>query len=206
VLGPLRLRRRRFGSFSVRGYGRSRCGSACRNATTPPSQCHCSCGGDNHGGGRFRYVQQRAPVGQQRREEIAKEVARRTRDEAINRILQKVEASAVVHQPHIALMIEAVRQSYNHRDYLYDVAKELSSNKPADQKFSNIRERTVQELKGEAASRLVSGGVGAVSSRLSDVGVFRHPFGVKGPALNENQSSMLRAFFEGTLEQLTQGE
>jgi hypothetical protein len=132
-------------------------------------------------------------------------MANRARDEAINRVLQKVEASAVVHQPHIALMIEVVRQSYNHRDYLFDVAKELSSNEPADQKLSNIRDRTVQELKAEATSRLASGGVAGVSSRLKDIGVFRHPFGLKGPELSDQRSDMLQAFFEGTLNQLKQG-
>jgi hypothetical protein len=199
-------RRRRFyrgtRPFSV-GYARS-CDWRCWNATTPRSACRCICRGNNHGGAHRPPPPHQQQANQRQRDEIAKAAAERIRDEAVNRILQKVEASAVVHQPHIAVMIEVARQSYNHRDYLYDVAKELSSNKPADQKFSNVSYRTVQELKTEAAGRLVSGGVAAVSSRLSDIGVFRQPFGLKGPELNETQSNTLRTFFEGTLEQLTQ--
>jgi hypothetical protein len=117
-------------------------------------------------------------------------------------VLLKVEASAVVHQPHIALMIEGIRQSYNHRDYLYDVGKELISNKPADQKLSNIRDRTAEEIKAEGVTRLASGGATAVSSQLKDLGVFRRPFGLRGPELNEQQSRAMQFFFEGTLSQL----
>jgi hypothetical protein len=101
-------------------------------------------------------------------------------------------------------MIEGIRQSYNHRDYLYDVGKELVSNKPADQKLSNIRDRSAQEIKAEAVSRFASGGTTAVSSQLKVLGVFRRPFGPKGPELNEQQSLTLQFFFEGTLSQLVQ--
>jgi len=180
------------------------CDARCWNATSPPSACRCSCGGAYHGGYRRLPSLYQQAVNQQKRDEIAKALVKKARDEAVNRILQKVELSAVVTQPHITLTIEIVRQSYNHRDYLYDVAKELSSSDSTDQKFSNIRDRTVQELKKEAMSRLATGGVTAVSSGLRDMGVFTRPFGLKGPVLNENQSRMLQTFFEGTLNQLSE--
>jgi hypothetical protein len=170
------------------------CNASCWYATSPT--CHCSCGRRNHGGA-YRYRSGKS-------EELAKAIAIRARDEAVNRTLQKVEASTVVTQPHIAIMIEGVRQSYNHRDYLYDVVKELSSSHPTNQKVSSVRDRTVQEIKSEVVSRLASGGVTAVSSSLRDTGLFKQPFGVKGPVLNEDQENLLQTFFEGTLSQLSQ--
>jgi len=116
--------------------------------------CKCSCGGRNHGRGyQNYYLPPTQSISLQTREELAK----RARDEAVNEILLKVEASGVVHQPHIALLIEGVRQSYNHHDYLYDVAKELLSSKSVGQKLSRVRDKTVQEIKKEAVSRLTSG-------------------------------------------------
>jgi hypothetical protein len=125
--------------------------------------------------------------------------------EAINLILRKVEASAVLaQQHHVAAMVEAIRQSYNHRDYLYDVLKEISSSKSTAQKSSNISDRTVEEIKAEVVGRLVSGGVSAVSSRLGEMGAFAR-LGAGGAMLNEGQSILLQTFFEGTLNQIREG-
>lgn len=139
-------------------------------------------------------------------EELKARAKERTRDEAVNVILKKVEVSAVVHSPYIAAMIEVVRQSYNHRDYLYAVAKELASDKTAKEKMSNIRELTIQEIKKEMVGCLESRGVPAVSSLLKGVGVFSRPLGPKGPQLSDQQSGMLQTFFEWTLNEVVQGQ
>src|SRR5208337_268104 len=211
---PRRFRRRRFtdyGRISLgrrRSFGRSRCGPRCWNAVTPRSSCKCICHGNNHGGPRppppvwYPTPTPRPTVTTQ----VTEATKKKLRDEAINRILQKIEASAILtQQHHIAVMVEAVRQVYNHRDYVYDVVQELASSKPLDQKVSNVRNRSVQELTGELTGRLASGGVKAVSSLLRDTGFFNQPFGTKGPELDDNKSKLMQTFFEGTLNTLAQG-
>ena len=162
----------------------------------------------NHGGGgyyRRYYSTPSQSISWQRKEELSQQLKKQARDEAVNVILKKVEASTVVHSPHIAAIVEVARQSYNHRDYLYAVAKELASDSSTKEKFSNIRDLTIQEIKKETVSRLESGGTSAVSSYLKVLGVFEQPFGTKGRRLNDQQSDTLQKFFERTLNQIAEG-
>jgi hypothetical protein len=119
-------------------------------------------------------------------------------------MLQKLEVSAVLHQPHLALAIEGVRQAYNHRDYLYDVCRELSSARPVEEKVEKLKERTMQEIKAEVAGYLVSGGSHMVSLHLRRLGFFDKPFGPKGPVLDERTSRLFQDFFESSLAELVQ--
>jgi len=131
---------------------------------------------------------------------------RTVRDEAVNRTLQKLEVSVALQQPHVAAMLEVARQAYNHRDYLYDICRELGSARPAEKKFENIKDRTVQEIKSELAGYLISGGIHAVSSQLREVGFFERPLGALGPALDERTSRVFQGFFESSLAEVGQWE
>jgi hypothetical protein len=137
-------------------------------------------------------------------QEFKQQLLRRARDQAVNRTLQKVEACAVLHQPHLALAIEGVRQAYNHRDYIYDVCKELSSERPIEEKLEKLKERTTQEMKAEVTGYMVSGGSDTVSLHLSRLGLFDKPFGPKGLVLDERTSRLFQDFFESSLAELIQ--
>jgi hypothetical protein len=102
--------------------------------------------------------------------------------------------------------VEAEQGAYNHRDYLYSVCQELSSARSVEDKIENVKERTMQEIKAEAASYLISGGVHAVSSHLRRLGFFDRPFGVSGPLLDERSSRLFQDFFESSVVRVVQSE
>jgi len=126
----------------------------------------------------------------------------RLRDQAVSRILQVVVASQVISQPHMALMVEGLRQAYSHREFIYDIAREISSDRSVEEKLQTIEEKAFQQMRSEAASCLIGGGVRSVSLFLAQQGFFTKPFGSKGPVLDEQQSGIFRSIFENSLSQM----
>jgi hypothetical protein len=120
-------------------------------------------------------------------------------DEAINKIAQNFEAFVLPQNPLLALTTEAVRQAYNHRDYLCDICRELASTRPAGEKIENMKDRTADEIKAELVSLLTSGGIQAVSSQLRQLGFFERPFGAHGPNLDARTSAVFQGFFESSV-------
>jgi len=124
------------------------------------------------------------------------------RDAAINRIARDLEVSLLLQRPELIPVIEAVRWAYNHRDYLYDVCKELTSTRPAEEKIENLKDRTVDEIKAELVSLLTRGGIQAVSSQLRQLGFFDRPFGERAPPLDPRTSAVFQGFFESSVAEV----
>jgi hypothetical protein len=127
---------------------------------------------------------------------------RTVRDETINRILRELEISAAPQQPHLVPVLEAVRQAYNHRDYLYDICRELASTRPAGEKIENMKDRTADEIKAELVGLLTTGGIQSVSSQLRELRFFERPFGAHGPNLDARTSAVFQEFFESSVAEV----
>lgn len=120
----------------------------------------------------------------------------------VNRVIQQAETSTAPTLPHVALTLEFIRQSYNHRDYIYGVWKDLSSDDSRSEKLDKVRQRTVEEIRDEFAGYLVSGGVRSVAAQLSQIGFFNRPLGKEGQSFDEGTAGLFRKFFESSLTTL----
>jgi hypothetical protein len=102
-------------------------------------------------------------------------------------------------------MIELARQAYNHREYLYDVCKELTSAQPVERKIEHLKDRTVDEVKAKLVGLLASGGARAVSSQLRQIGFFERPFGERMAPLDPRTSAVFQEFFESSVAEVIGG-